>query len=154
MTKKVLKLAIIGLMVLGISGCTSRIMTSGQKIDKTQKTILIKGVGEFPTYLRMAFERRNWKVTHQYGTQKTVGTNKNGNINIETGTKYSSKYHLSCYYTEKPGAFHVGETVYSSNCTLLDNHKGTTIANFKNTGRNYLSEIETNIFNWIDENME
>jgi len=154
MIKRLIYTAIIFLIVFGFNGCSTNIMTSGQKIDKTQKTILISGIGEFPTYLKIAFEKRNWKVTHKYGIQRTVGSIKDGSVDINTNTEYSSKYNLSCYYTEEPGAFYVGETVYKYNCTLLDNHKGTTIVNFKSNGRNYLSEIETTIFSWIDVNIE
>ncbi len=138
-----------------LTGCAQTTMSYG-KIDKTNKSIIIKGKGVFPSELRQSFRKNGWNVKSKSSIVSTSGQNNNGNIELKTKIINNNRYSLECNYEEYSVLKFEPHFIY--NCSMIDLKTDEDIATFSSTsgrdGARNMKEITEHMFEWINQNIQ
>jgi len=114
------------LAIVFLSACAPAVQVlKNDIVDNNNKTVFVPGNGKFYSHIRRDLKKKGWKVTTQYGYNSSKGVVKDGEINVNQGVNYSTKYTLECAI----GTYWDFGTRYVADCTLLDNIKGIDVVN-------------------------
>ena len=94
MTKQILRLAIVGLIAIGFSGCVTEYKTLKiGKIDKGNKSITLPSLGNAMFDIKSALIQNGWKIKVGNAEIEESGIS-NKKVNVNTKVVYDTKYRL------------------------------------------------------------
>lgn len=132
------------------NGCSPKIIAVN-KIDTSNKSIIIIGSGELDSVLRRAFRQEGWRVTTQAGHTMTQGVN-TGITKYKYNARYVLKYRIWLF-----GAINHMAGNYNFEISIFDNKIGDEVVTFSqhNPGQGATKDVDEMaqmVISWIKNN--